>query len=130
LATAPLARRLKEGVCLVCHRHWGLKSRFRLTDIPHENLANTDELYEHLPGFDVPNVGFWEGYVDAQAGRDLDYDFGAEDPTVSFTYEAGFELGARLLARGHRMSWRDRRYLPQRLVALAEQTAKEAGDER
>ena len=71
----------------MCHRHWGLNFRFRLTDIPHENLANTDALYEHLPGFDVPNLGFWEGYCDAQQGRTLDYDF-STDPVTQHTYES------------------------------------------
>jgi hypothetical protein len=106
-----------------------LNFRFRLTDIPNENLKNDDGLYEHLPGFDVPNVGFWEGYRDAQAGRSLDYDFSA-DPVVQFTYEAGVELALRLLARGYRIRWADRRFLPPALIAAAEKTAKEAADER
>jgi hypothetical protein len=105
----------------VCHRHWGVR-------FVRENKSNLDlddaVLYAHLPGCDAPNQGFWDGYCDAQAGRPPDYDFNIDDVVIQHTYEAGHDLGVRLLARGFRIAWPNRTKLPKALIKAAEETAQ------
>jgi hypothetical protein len=84
--------------------------------------GNVDEeqiILEHLEGYDAPAEGFWEGYCDAQAGRPFDPDAYPDSVSAQLHFECGYELGSSLLARGIRIRWPDRRFVPDKLIAAA-----------
>jgi hypothetical protein len=98
----------------MCHRTWLRVARQQTSNLD----IGDQEAYGHLPGTDAPGPGFHEGYLDAIAGRSLDYDFG--ERAAQQAYEDGFFLGSALVARGLRIAWPDRRVMPAALIAAVE----------
>jgi hypothetical protein len=98
----------------MCHR-WSLR-RARQHD---HNVDEEALVAEHLEGYDAPAEGFWQGYVDGQAGQQFDPDAFPDSLADQLRYEAGYELGAALLARGIRIRWPDRRKVSEALIDAA-----------
>jgi len=84
--------------------------------------GNIDEegiVLEHLPGYDAPAEGFWEGYIEAQAGIPFDADAFPDSVNKQLFFECGYELAITLLARGIGVKWPDRRFVPKALIVAA-----------